>query len=272
MKRFAVIGNPVAHSLSPVIHQHFAQQFKLSLTYEKIKGDDLLLEEQITTFFSHCGVGLNITLPYKQRAFVMADQPTERCKLAGAANTLWMKDNRLHADNTDGIGLIRDLTRYMKLQGKNILILGGGGAARGIIYPLLEMSPAILTVVIRRMEQGEELRKEFPQIQVTTLDKPDEQFDLIINATSSSLSGESIILPDALMSHHPFCYDLSYNQKEETSFVAYTRSLGCDSIDGLGMLVEQAAEAFSIWNGVLPKTATILHLLRQVQNDPTDVS
>ncbi|KTD59148.1 shikimate dehydrogenase [Legionella shakespearei] len=266
MKRFAVVGNPIAHSVSPVIHQHFAEQCKMSLSYEKMLGDDVVFEEQITTFFRHNGSGLNITLPYKQRAFALASQATERCKRAGAANTLWMSNAQLHADNTDGIGLVRDLLRYMELNRKSILILGGGGAARGIIYPLLEMAPASLTVAIRSIEKADELQQTFPKIEIIGLNQLNSRFDLVINATSASLSDDALELPKALMSHHPFCYDLSYKLKEDTSFVHYAKSQGCEAVDGLGMLVEQAAESFFIWNGVLPETETIFDLLRQQTN------
>lgn len=263
MKRFAVVGNPIAHSVSPVIHQHFAEQCTISLSYEKMLGDDSLFEEQITNFFAREGAGLNITLPYKQRAFALASHATERCKCAGAANTLWMSNSQLHADNTDGIGLVRDLMRYMELDGKRILVLGGGGAARGIIYPLLEMNPASLTVAIRSIEKADELQYTFPEIDIIGLNQLNSRFDLVINATSASLSGDTLELPETLISHHPFCYDLSYKLKEDTSFVHYAKRQGCEAVDGLGMLVEQAAESFFIWNGVLPETKAILDLLRQ---------
>jgi shikimate dehydrogenase len=263
LKRFAVVGNPVAHSLSPVIHQHFAEQCNMSLSYDKMLGNDLSFEEQITTFFAREGSGLNITLPYKQRAFALASHATERCERAGAANTLWISNAQLHADNTDGIGLVRDLMRYLTLNGKSILILGGGGAARGIIYPLLEMNPDSLTVAIRSIEKADELQQTFTEIQIIGLNQLNSRFDLVINATSASLSGDALELPKALMSHHPFCYDLSYKLQEDTSFVHYAKSQACEAVDGLGMLVEQAAESFSIWNGVLPETETILGVLRQ---------
>lgn len=262
-QHYAVIGNPVSHSLSPVIHHYFAEQTDIELRYEKIKGDDHIFEQQVVEFFANHGKGLNVTLPYKQRAFAMAEVQTSRCRLAGAANTLWMKENQLHADNTDGIGLIRDLTRYMILQDKNILILGAGGAARGIIYPLLEQKPAALSLCNRTLEKAKELQAEFSQIHCIELNKLSGQFDLIINATSASLEGTSLILPAEITEQKPFCYDLAYKQKEMTPFVQYAKSIGCDAVDGLGMLVEQAAEAFKIWNEVMPQTGPVLKLLRQ---------
>ena len=265
IKHFAVIGNPIEHSLSPVIHQQFAQQTKINLTYEKIKGDDSIFEEQVSAFFNANGQGLNVTLPYKQRAFAMANVPTERCKSAGAANTLWMEENTLHADNTDGIGLVRDLARYMNLEGKRILILGAGGAVRGIINPLLAMQPDNLIIANRTVENARLLELDFPQIKSTSLDNLGGLFDLIINATSASLDGIRIELPEEVVSLKPFCYDLAYNQKEATPFVRYARQLGCESVDGLGMLIEQAAEAFKIWNGIMPTTDTVINAIQKMQ-------
>ncbi|CEG58848.1 shikimate dehydrogenase [Legionella fallonii] len=262
-KRFAVIGNPITHSLSPIIHQSFAHQAKIELSYDKIQGDERLFEQQVSDFFIHKGKGLNVTLPFKQRAFAMAQHRTERCLLAGAANTLWICDNKLYADNTDGIGLIRDLTRYIDLPGKRILILGTGGAARGIIHPLLAANPETLTVASRTVAKAIALQNDFPQIKYAGLDTLSELFDLIINATSASLEGNTIFLPEQVMSYKPVCYDLAYQQKQATPFVDYAKNLGCVAIDGIGMLVEQAAEAFFIWNGVKPKTESVLQLLQQ---------
>ncbi|MFO2623235.1 shikimate dehydrogenase [Legionella pneumophila serogroup 1] len=262
LRRFAVIGNPIAHSLSPVIHQMFAQQTQIELIYEKILGDDVKFEQQISDFFIQYGNGLNITLPYKKRAYELAKVRTQRCTLAGAANTLWMEENQLHADNTDGIGLIRDLSRFLELKDKKILILGAGGAARGIIFPLLEAKPLQLIVANRTLEKAKELQRQFPQINVTSFAELTEFFDLIINATSASLSDQVIVLPEEVLSHKPFCYDLAYNQKTSTAFVQYARNGGCEAVDGLGMLVEQAAEAFFIWNKVMPSTKEILEQLR----------
>lgn len=263
ISRFAVIGNPIKHSLSPFIHQHFAQQTGKQLIYEKVEGEEQIFEQQVSDFFVHDGKGLNVTLPFKQRAFSMAKKRTPRCQLAGAANTLWLYENQLNADNTDGIGLIRDLIGYIELQKKNILILGAGGAARGIIHPLLAMNPFSLTVANRTIEKALALQEDFPQVRCSSLDNISGEFDLIINATSASLGGEAITLPFKIISQKPFCYDLAYKQKEATPFVNYAKSMGCDAIDGLGMLVEQAGEAFFIWNGVMPETRRVLELLRQ---------
>ncbi len=259
--RFAVIGNPIAHSLSPVIHQYFAEQTHLQLTYEKIKADEQNFDQLIFDFFTQGGKGLNITLPFKQRAFSLAEIKSPRCTIAGAANTLFMKNNQLCADNTDGTGLIRDLERYVHVQGKKILILGAGGAVRGIVNPLLEAKPESIVIANRTIEKAIELQAVFPEVKCSGLDLIGE-YDLVINATSASLDGQSIVLPTETLVKKPFCYDLAYKQNEDTAFVAYAKRMRCDAVDGLGMLVEQAAEAFFIWHGVMPLTQPVLERLR----------
>ena len=264
--RYAVMGYPVAHSLSPTIHQLFAEQTGRTLVYEKIQIDLPLFEQQVIEFFDQGGKGLNITLPCKLRAFEMSEQVSPRCSVAAAANTLWMQDGRLHADNTDGVGLLRDLSRYVALTGKNILLLGAGGAARGILGPLLEANPAQLTITNRTPETAIALQSQFPQANICSFTALSEQleqcvYDVVINATSASLDGQNLVLPAALMATLPFCYDLAYSKTEATAFVASARALGCTAADGLGMLVEQAAEAFFIWHGVMPDTAPVLNLL-----------
>lgn len=256
------MGNPIDHSLSPLIHQHFAQQTHIHLTYEKIKAEECTFAQQIHNFFIHGGKGLNITLPFKQQAFALAQQYTERCKLAGAANTLWMDDAQLYADNTDGIGLLRDLNRYLALPGKRVLILGAGGATRGIIPPLLGHDLAELVIANRTLGKAMELQQVFPAVRCIRLDKLQGEFDLIINATSASLSGEAIFLPPAVLASRPLCYDLSYKKQGPTPFVHDATDAGCIAVDGLGMLIEQAAEAFSIWHGIMPETQEVLNYVR----------
>ncbi|EHL29322.1 shikimate dehydrogenase [Legionella drancourtii] len=258
---FAVVGNPIDHSLSPVIHQHFARQTNIHLTYHKIKADESSFEQKITAFFAQDGKGLNITLPFKQHAFAIAQHCSVRCNLARAANTLWMHAGNLYADNTDGIGLIRDLRRHLALVGKRVLIIGAGGAARGIVHPLWENNLATLVVANRTLAKAEALKQAFPQIKCMRINELNEPFDLIINATSASLAGEFIALPAVCFSTKPLCYDLSYKQGEATAFVQSARYWDCAAVDGLGMLVEQAAEAFFIWHGVMPETQSVLNFL-----------
>ncbi|KTD11558.1 shikimate 5-dehydrogenase [Legionella gratiana] len=261
-QRYAVMGNPIAHSLSPVIHQHFAKQVNVSLTYEKIEADDHDFEQQVVDFFNQGGKGLNITLPFKQRAFAMAQQRSSRCERAGAANTLWVKAHQLYADNTDGAGFIRDLSRYLSVQNKRILILGAGGAARGIIHPLLEEHPAALIIANRTSSKAAAFQLDFPQTKCINLHEVEGVFDVVINATSASMAGEFVALPKECMTAKPFCYDLSYKQQGITAFVQYARNFGCEAVDGLGMLVEQAAEAFFLWHGIFPDTKEVLAFLR----------
>jgi shikimate dehydrogenase len=259
---FAVIGNPIAHSLSPFIHHYFARQSQELLVYEKVLGDTQLFEQQVADFFREKGKGLNITLPFKQRAFALAQVATQRSQRAQAANTLWMHNNQIHADNTDGIGLIQDITRYLSLEGKNILIVGAGGAARGIILPLLELNPALVTVTNRTKDKLDALQFDFPAISVIPLAALSGCFDVVINATSVSLTHNTLELPVALMKQKPFCYDLAYALKKPTSFVHQAQTFDCHAVDGLGMLVEQAAESFYIWHGIKPSTEGLVDLLR----------
>ena len=258
-----VVGNPVTHSLSPLIHQYFASQAKIQLVYDKIQGDNASFESQVSDFFDRGGRGLNITLPFKPRAFAMAAVLTERCSQAKAANTLWQHAGQLHADNTDGIGLVRDLAHYVDLNNKTILLLGAGGAARGVIGPLLSAGVANLTLANRTLENTRALLTDFPQINGLAMDELDGSFDVIINATSASLAGEQLILPAGIWNKKPLCYDLAYRLRELTLFVSYASGQGCVAVDGLGMLVEQAAEAFAIWHGFIPETKSVLEHLRE---------
>lgn len=259
--RYAVMGNPVAHSLSPVIHQLFAEQTGLELIYDKILLDEACFEQQITGFFAGGGAGLNITMPGKQRAYALADQVTGRCLQAKAANTLWRDASGIHADNTDGVGLIRDLQRHMDIAGKRILVLGAGGAARGIAGPLLAENPLQLVFANRTLERAQALCLDFPSVVCTDLISLNEPFDLVVNATPASFQGESLLLPSTIIHSKTICYDLAYRLDSATSFVQWAKSLQCMALDGLGMLVEQAAEAFFIWHGLMPDTIPVLQHL-----------
>lgn len=262
-KRFAVVGKPVAHSLSPQIHQYFAQQFACSLTYERIHVEAHDFESWVISFFASGGAGLNITLPYKQKAFAMASHTTARCRSAGAANVLLLQGDSLCADNTDGVGLVRDLAHHITLAQARILILGAGGAARGIIPPLLAATSHKITLANRSVEAINQLRQDFPQVDCCCLSEVSGGFDLVLNATSSSVNGEPLMLPEAALSTVPFCYDLSYQLDQVTPFVAYAKARGCPAVDGLGMLIEQAAESYYLWHGVRPNTGGLLELLSQ---------
>ncbi|MBA2709154.1 MAG: shikimate dehydrogenase [Tatlockia sp.] len=265
-KRFAVMGNPIAHSLSPYIHQRFAELLGIQLDYEKILiAEESNFEEEVRVFFDKGGKGLNITLPFKQNAFTLAARKTERCTQAKAANTLWVNDNELWADNTDGIGLIRDLSTHVDLSGKQVLLLGAGGAARGIVGPLLAGGIASMTLVNRNQEKAKNLQSEYKQIQCLSMEELKTSYDLVINATSASLSTERMALSPFILKSTTLCYDLAYSRTDKTTFVKWASEQGVVGIDGLGMLVEQAAESFYIWHGIRPDSAKVLQELKSSQ-------
>jgi shikimate dehydrogenase len=247
--RYAVMGNPIAHSLSPNIHQLFAKQTGIALTYEKILIDLPQFERQVDVFFEQGGQGLNITLPCKERAFAMSAFPSAHALQAKAANTLWMHDGKLYADNTDGVGLVRDLSRYVDLSGKRLLLLGAGGAARGVLASLLAVKPSQVMVSNRTFEKLLVLQSDFPLVSICPFDALGQStYDVVINATSAA----TVVLPAELTVNKPFCYDLAYDIQNPTPFVAWAKKFNCSAVDGLGMLVEQAAEAFFLWHGVRP--------------------
>lgn len=255
-KRFAVIGNPIDHSLSPRIHHAFAEKARVALTYEKILGSILTFESQVHDFFQAGGAGLNVTLPFKRRAFDMANSASKRAEKAKSANVLLYKEGNLYADNTDGIGLIRDLEEHIafSLKGKKVVILGAGGAASGIINPLLTAQVSMLTVLNRDKEKRRDLSLNFPEAHFLSLEEDSltPPYDLIIHATSAGMKDEAPLeLPSNIWQGEPLCYDLSYaTGKESTPFVRLAKRQGLMAYDGIGMLIEQAREAFVIWHGV----------------------
>lgn len=265
INRYAVMGNPIQHSLSPAIHQLFAEQTGCLLQYDKILIDESCFEQQVKQFFHQGGQGLNITLPCKQRAFLMADVASQRCQQAKAANTLWSINDKLYADNTDGIGLIRDLTRYLDLQDKRILLLGAGGAARGILGPLLAQQPAWLTVANRTLATAQALQEDFAISASCDFETLTGTFEVIINATAASLSMQALPISAIMIKKATLCYDLAYKAQGQTPFVMQVNALGGQAIDGLGMLIEQAAEAFNIWHGIRPETLSVLQHFRRMQ-------
>ncbi|MES2203662.1 MAG: shikimate dehydrogenase [Pseudomonadota bacterium] len=263
MKHFAVIGNPIAHSLSPQIHHAFAEQCGIELHYDKIcvetEGD--IFENFVRDFFKQGGAGLNITLPFKQRAFELADQLTERAQLAGAVNTLIsFSPTEILGDNTDGVGLIQDLTINQKqsLSGKSILILGSGGATKGILPTLLAEHPKKVIVASRNPGgwNATSSIEVLPQPRLgssLSYDHLSEPFDLIINATPLSLLNQLPLITPAILHPDSFCYDLAYHKSRETAFTRWAKEQGVRSCDGLGMLIGQAAEAFYQWHHIRPK-------------------
>lgn len=264
--RYAVVGNPISHSLSPQIHRLFAEQTQQSMSYEAI---ELAIDDfpaQIRQLQQQGLKGANVTIPFKQQAWEICQQRSPRAEIAGAVNTLvFGQDGKVSGDNTDGAGLVRDLiyNHQTLIKHSKILILGAGGAARGVLAPLFEQQPESITIANRTLEKAEKLALDFNSIgQVYSSGYDDlgtEKFDLIINATAAGLSNQVPPIPDQLTDSCSLCYDMMYNLNGLTAFVSWGQNKGITkSIDGLGMLVEQAAEAFYIWRGVKVNTAEIL--------------
>lgn len=267
--RYGVMGYPVSHSRSPVIHRLFALQTGENIQYELLQVTPEKLEAAVRQFQRTGGKGLNVTVPHKSEVVKMCDHLSERAATAGAVNTMSFRDGGVYGENTDGIGLLRDLAinQNFVLERTHILILGAGGATRGILGPLLEMQPASVCIANRTLTKAEELVQHysasgpvsacrFNAIPVT------EKYDLIINATSAGVNGDTPPYPSAAVAPDTFCYDLSYGLSP-TPFSVWARDQGAErSVMGWGMLVEQAAESFEIWRGVRPDTAPVL---KQIQ-------
>jgi shikimate dehydrogenase len=265
---YAVIGNPIAHSKSPRIHRAFAEQTHQDLEYGLILGGDFA--QDVRQFFSDGGSGLNVTVPFKEEAWRLADERSVRAETAGAVNTLIpLPGERLLGENTDGVGLVRDLqiNHGCMLKGTEILLLGAGGASRGVLRPLLETRPRRLVIANRIAAKAVDLAAA-----VAGLGSVDgcgfdalagHKFDLIINGTSAGLGGEVPSLPNEILKVGGWTYDMMYGNKP-TAFVHWGQGQGASkSMDGLGMLVEQAAESFFLWRGIRPDTAPVIRMLRE---------
>ena len=263
------MGNPIAHSKSPLIHSLFARQTGEDIRYEAIRVPEDGLASALADFHAGGGRGLNITVPFKQQAWSLMDRRSPAAERAGAVNTITFDENEgMIGDNTDGIGLVRDLTlnHAMHLKGCSLLILGAGGAVRGVLAPLLAEAPASVTLANRTAARARELATVFADlmaIEACGLDAlPEQPFDLIVNGTAASLHGEMPDLPDSLVGPRTRVYDMMYGP-EPTPFMRWAQSLGAAAaIDGLGMLVEQAAESFHIWRGVRPDTGPVIREVR----------
>ena len=253
---YGVVGHPIAHSQSPVIHQFFSEQIQDPIYYGKIFSELDSFEATVNQFFERGGKGLNITVPFKLEAFELAQKRTARAEIAKAANVLWLKDGILWCDNTDGIGFVRDLERLLHQQNikpstAKVLILGAGGAAQGVIDPLMNLGINDISITNRTFVKAQELAKQFQGLQpisVEDLEYQSSQFDLILNATATGLGDSSPIGLDLLKKiTHPktIAYDMVYGK--ETKFLRDAESLDLLAVDGLGMLVEQAADAFITW-------------------------
>ena len=261
---YAVFGYPINHSLSPYIHAAFAKQTGQSINYQAIEVKPENFTQAVKDFFNSGGKGINCTVPLKEMAFDEVDVLSERAKFSGAVNTIKLMENGdLFGDNTDGVGLLKDLMDNLELSlaGKRILVLGAGGAARGILGPLLNSAPRSLCLVNRTESKAQTLKSIFEpigEINVSTFNNlTGSTFDLIINATSASLSANLPPLPSQILAEGGVCYDLAYS-KHATAFMTWGLKEGAvTSVDGLGMLVEQAAQAFYVWRNVMPDTINV---------------
>ncbi|MFN2381724.1 MAG: shikimate dehydrogenase [Guyparkeria sp.] len=269
---YAVIGNPIEHSRSPLIHKAFARQLGIELAYEKIWAPIDGFEETVTAFIARGGRGLNVTVPFKLEAFDLAGRHSDRAARALAANTLVFPENpddTIYADNTDGVGLVNDLAFHgVEITGRRLLILGAGGATRGVLAPLLHQAPRELVIANRNPERAYGLVEEFNDAAGDCLLSgcplagiAESRFDLVINATPASLSAQLPPLPDTLTGAGTVAYDMAYGA-EPTVFMDWAEARGARPLDGLGMLVEQAAESFALWHGKRADTAPVRELLR----------
>jgi shikimate dehydrogenase len=260
--RYAVIGHPVAHSKSPWIHARFARQTGQQLQYERIDAPAGGFAAAVEEFRRSGGKGLNVTLPHKEAAFRLCSETTARAAAAQAANTLALGETIL-GDNTDGAGLVRDIEHNQRhrLRGCRLLLLGAGGAARGVVGALLEAGAMGLVIANRTVDKARRLSQRFPGASACGYaDLSGQRFDVVVNATSAGLAGGALPLPPGLFSAGVLAYDMVYGR--DTAFLVAARAAGARACDGLGMLVEQAAESFFLWRGVRPDTGAVLSELR----------
>lgn len=264
--RYAVFGNPIEHSRSPLIHQQFAQQEGVEIVYERILVDLGAFAAAARRFFDAGGCGANVTVPFKTDAFGWVDEHSERAARAGAVNTLIpLPEGRFRGDNTDGIGLTSDLTERLSvtLRGKRILLLGAGGAVRGVLQPLLAQAPATLAVANRTVEKAQQLAQDFGIEALGLHELEHQHFDIVINGTSGSLKGEIPAVPSTIFAQAEWAYDMVYG-KEPTAFLRFAQENGAANIaDGLGMLVAQAAHSYYQWRGFMPDIVPVVQMMRE---------
>ncbi len=270
--RYAVVGNPIAHSKSPFIHAEFAKQTNQDMSYEAILAPLDDFKGAIERFRKAGYKGCNVTVPFKFEAFLCATSRSERAEIAKAVNTLKFEGDEIFGDNTDGVGLVADIERnlHFSIAGKSVLLVGMGGAAWGVLYPILRQSPKRLILSNRTVEKAVDAARilsslgKYDEIEIAAKSFEDlegERFDIVINATSSGLNDEMPPLPSGLFSENSLAYDMMYGRK--TPFMEFAEKEGASKIsDGLGMLVEQAAEAFFVWRGIKPETKSVIENLR----------
>ena len=270
MQHYAVWGNPIAQSKSPLIHRLFATQTQQTMEYVAKLGDLEDFEQQLQAFFAEGAQGCNITAPFKERAYALAEEHSERAKLAEACNTLKkLANGKLYADNTDGIGLVTDLQRLGWIQPQQrILILGAGGATKGVLLPLLEAQQQIV-LANRTLEKAQQLADKFKPygtIEAVAMDTiPAQTYDLVINATSAGLSGYTASVDTEILRLGSAFYDMQYDKGSDTPFIALCKSLGLTNVsDGFGMLLAQAAHSFHLWRDVMPDFVEVYEQLNKV--------
>ena len=267
--KYAVYGNPIKHSKSPQIHSLFADQTGQQMNYISHQVELNKFAVAAKSFFNNGGKGLNITVPFKLDAYDFADQLSDRARLAGAVNTLALQENgTVYGDNTDGVGMVRDIMHNLgwQIEGKRVLLLGAGGAVRGVIEPITKQKPALVVIANRTVVKAQQLAADFMEhsdIRGCSYEAlQGNQFDIIINGTSSSLAGELPPLETNVLSDQACCYDMMYGE-EPTVFMRWSaENMAWAVADGLGMLVEQAAESFCIWRGLRPKTQQVIETIR----------
>ena len=261
LKKFAVIGSPIDHSLSPKIHSIFAKELGIEITYEAINVEPMNFDSSVTKLFEDGYVGLNVTLPLKELAFKLADELSDDSNLSGSVNTLWKEDGIIHGASTDGKGLIRDLQeKKINLKNKEIVILGAGGAAKAIIPSLLKEDPQRISIGNRTVSKAEELLESFSSFRnkmnlFQMTDNLHFKPEILINSTSAGIKNQSLELPEDILTKDMCIYDLSYSL-EDTPFLELVKSKGIENYhDGIGMLIHQAALSFKIWTGKMPKSS-----------------
>lgn len=269
--RYAVVGNPVAHSKSPLIHEAFAKQTQQNMTYERVLAPLDGFATTVRDLIASGYKGVNVTVPFKFEAFKVAKAPTARALEAGAANTLIFNKDGVVADNTDGAGLVNDITKnlHQSIAGKRVLLLGAGGAAEGVLNPLLTAGPDLLVIANRTLDKALAMKKKAELKQGNSMTSVSgctfnnlqgQEFDIVINATSAGLTDTALPIPNTIFADGCLAYDMMYGR--ETPFMAQARVNGARVADGLGMLVEQAAEAFYLWRGIRPETRPVIAMIR----------
>lgn len=268
---YCVMGNPIEHSRSPDIHHTFATESQQLINYQKKLVALDGFSNAVNTFVEEGGKGANITVPFKEKALEIADVLTERASLAGAVNTLTFKEGKIYGDNTDGEGLVQDLlTNKVALKQSRVLLLGAGGAARGVLLPLLAQNPQSIVIANRTLSKAEIMCQQFSDERIsasTYHDLANLNFDIIINATSASLAGDLPPIPPSIIDNEVVCYDMVYG-KNRTPFLLWANEHGAQHLlDGLGMLVGQAAVSFAIWRGVSPRVQPVIEKIRTALNE-----